>query len=314
MPKSIDVLNGLKTLPEKIPFNHTQRIGSDITLNVCQGIGDIFWVYQKFAPYFDNIQFRLSIINKNETEQRSVEWVKVFPKAHFAGFNLVSVEGYDALVEHYSSMKQSIVNWEKGDKIDYCNNKWLESGIHLDEIDPGSLVRWDVPLLTDPSPLGLNEYIVLYVSGGIMDENMQRDEKTSLWSVEKWGRYIDRIYQKYGLSLPIVMIGAKFDEPAVMAVEKHLKEKGYTIHIFLQQPPSLVLGILKKCKLFIGYQSGLNILADNMDVRQIMLYFPMVKGLVETWRKPRNAGTLYHYAIFSSTPEEVAEIELFNYS
>jgi hypothetical protein len=73
-----------------------------------------------------------------------------------------------------------------------------------------------------------------------------------------------------------------------------------------------VVDILQRSEFFIGYQSGLNILADNLDTPQMMLYFDNLKPMLYTWCKKENIKTKFFATVFSQTPKDA--IKLFDFS
>jgi ADP-heptose:LPS heptosyltransferase len=70
--------------------------------------------------------------------------------------------------------------------------------------------------------------------------------------------------------------------------------------------PIKLLYVLKNSKFFIGYQSGLNVLADNLNVPQLMLYLPFLEKMLYSWPKKQNIESgIYNAAIFKQNINEI---------
>ena len=58
-------------------FKNNQKI---INIDVVQGLGDIFWIYQKISHFFDKINLNICVVVDDEIQKRSLSWMKLFPK------------------------------------------------------------------------------------------------------------------------------------------------------------------------------------------------------------------------------------------
>jgi ADP-heptose:LPS heptosyltransferase len=181
----------------------------------------------------------------------------------------------------------------------------LEDGIRLEDIDTGSLVEWSVPVSIHECPIAYQDYICLYVSGSTKNPDLMK--KKIVWNEATWFHFIKLFYEKHKLTYPICMIGASYDKDVVLSLQERLNGNGVAASSYIDSYPANVLHIIKKSKLFIGYQSGLNILADNIDTPQLMLYFHFLEKMQYTWCKKENIGTKFQANLFSKSPEEVVE-------
>ena len=76
---------------------------------------------------------------------------------------------------------------------------------------------------------------------------------------------------------------------------------------FIGRSPAQACHVLQDARAFIGYQSGLNILADNFDSPQVMLYFNGLERLINSWPKSGNiANPSYRPFLLSQSPVTVA--------
>jgi len=60
------------------------------------------------------------------------------------------------------------------------------------------------------------------------------------------------------------------------------------------------IDIIRRSRLFFGYQSGLSIIAENYDARQIICYFNKLAPMKYTWCKPSSVRTIFHATTFDS--------------
>lgn len=295
----------LNAHPKKLneaPIKKTPPSDNKTWVQVAQGLGDIFWVYQKIAPHFEKINFEISVVDNGRISRRSEDWLRILPKVEEVRTKTVTGAEYDSFINRKHDLSELLKNKEAGvKKLSYCCNKPLEDGIRLEEIDRHQ-VQWDVPLKYTDTPLPYEEYLTLYVSGTTKSPIATREH--SIWSVDQWVEFLDLVCKREKMNLPIVLIGADFDRETVEDLEEILTKRGNEVSSYVQKTPERVCRLIKGSKLFIGYQSGLNIIADNMDVPQIMVYFPKLEKMLYTWCKKKNIKTTFHAGIFSDTPQE----------
>ena len=275
------------------------------TFLVPQGVGDIFWVYQKVSPFFDEVSFVIPVTGKAAAniEERSRDIALSWPGVkRFSTLKMDRID--DFKVERLADVLRRDVNPDK--VITYGVNGWLEGGYRLEEIDPGRYVNYDVPLPMITGGLPLRGYLLVYVSGGTLAPT----QEGKLWSIADWVTFIDRLCyaQGIGTSLPVVLTGASYDAPALDVLRKQLTAIGFKVAMAINWEPARLYHLLKHAWLFAGYQSGLSILADNLDVQQLIVYFPRIRRLADTWVKPRNrVNGLFSWAFMSEDPKLVAE-------
>lgn len=275
--------------------------GDSITVLVPGGVGDIFWTYQKLAPHFDEIHYQVACTEINKIQQRSKTWLELFPKVKSSKFVVVDGETYYRVVSGYFSLRRLMQRWADGESlIEYGCNHWLEDGTRLDEIDRGYGLDWDVPLLSQEFKLPYKDYLVLYASGSAK-------ARPEVWRPEQWIECVKAFCDKAG-KLPVVVIGAKYDQDVTEKLHKELEDHNFYAKMLIDQKPAKVVYLLQQCKFFFGYQSGLNIVADNFDVPQLMLYYPHLSDMQKSWAKKKNlVNGIHNTAIFTEKPTEIAE-------
>lgn len=278
----------------------------EVTLTVCQGVGDTMWVYQKFSPYVDRINFNIVILPKAslEMQTRAAAFLKVLPKTGVVGSKNIIEEQHAVLAGGVFDIHEILSSTEKID-FNYACNKPLEDGIRLEKIDEGYGIEEDVVIKDQYVDLGFDKYITLYVSGSSLSKDAQ---KLGVWRIQQWAELVFRFYAKYGIDYPLVILGATYDQNAIQQLVSYLTVKGMYVKQLINSHPLEVFYVLRHSTYFIGYQSGLNIVADWVNARQLMIYFPWLHGLRYSWPKQRNiqAG-LYTTEFFNSSLKKIVD-------
>jgi len=251
-----------------------------ITIRTVQGVGDVFWVYQKLSPLFDVINFVICVVNLDcPVQKRVLPFLKLLPKVDKFKLKLVSSKYYDYLAKQKKTIDIVLSEHESNIfPIDYAINAWLEDGVRINKID-NYPVEEKVALKDKYIKLPFKEYIILYISGNKISQE---------WQPEQYSDLIKNTFKKYNVEYPIILIGAKYDEDHLIRAGVKLQEYGYKINFFIEKPFENVIYIIKNSKYFIGYQSGLSIIADNYDIPQTMLYFNFLGNVMYSWVKEKN--------------------------
>ncbi len=252
----------------------------EITLNVCQGIGDIIWVYQKFCHHFSKINFNIMTIGEeNELQTRAKDFLHLLPQVGFVKTVSVTTEEYMKVVEREWSMYDIVPYYDFKKSHDYSCNLSLEKGKRLEKIDPDYYCASSLSFPYDNFK-DLEDYVLVYVSGST--------KRNNCWKIAQWKTFIRGFYDKYDLKCPLLLIGARYDEETQTDLLEELSELNITCKIKIDSDPKQVLGIIKKSKVFLAYQSGLSILADHFDVKQVMMYYDWLEKLMYSWSKLQN--------------------------
>jgi hypothetical protein len=283
----------------KPPVNRGNSSSREITLYVPQGLGDIFWIYQKFSLHFDKINFTILATSEGKVSSRAIDWIKLFPKCGEIKMKKVSQATYNSNINGLHKMQSiiSVYQMGQGQYFHYSCNKHLEDGKRIETIDPEYSYEETVAIETSKVELPFDKYLVIYVSGNAMKED------NNWWNISKWEQFFVKL-NKEVTNLPVVIIGASYDQSSVHSLEKVFKENKVPYCSLVDKMPSQVCYVLKNSQGFIGYQSGLNIMADNFDVNQFMLYFPALEKMMYTWCKSKNANTKYFAKTFNSSIDE----------
>lgn len=277
----------------------------ELTLNVVQGIGDIFWVYQKFSKHVHRINFNIVVtVPSNHPayaiQHRAIPFLKLLPKVGEVKIVTDQHSRWAAAMQGYFPMKDIL----KQDIADYACNYKLEQGVRIEDIDPAYAIEECVPLPEEPASVPNSGYLAIYASRTTMLENAL---EFGVWDVEHWVQLIRLINEKRLLPLPIVMFGANYDREALENIRKRIESEGIKVHDFyIDLPAKQVINLLRRATFFIGHQSGLNILADNLGTSQLMLYMKPFEKMMYTWCR-RDDHNRFNAALFSQTPSDIVE-------
>lgn len=272
-----------------------------ITLNVPQGVGDIFWIYQKVEPFFDEINFNILVVHANVVQYRAKKFVELLPKVKKVGFTLVNGDYYARV----AALRRPVTDILGGKSVyDYAVNKPLEEGVRLEDIDAGQQVAWDIKFNVPAERVKENKYVLFYTSGNKHD---------SSWSSDHWYQLLASLVQNGYREHEFVMFGAQYDMPSLTgvgaAIQKHL---GVKVSWQIDGPTTDAIRFLRDADLFIGYQSGLNIIADNYNTKQIMVYFNWLDKMKYSWCHKENIKTKFFAYIFQNSPALIAKDFLTN--
>lgn len=282
-----------------------------ITLGVPQGVGDIFWIYQKFSKHFLKINFNILATDRGKISTRAIEWLNLLPKVGDVTIKDVHGTTYERVINQKHKMKDIVTQFNAGvnNYFYFACNKPLEEGVRIEDIDPDFQIEETVDLKMGYFEPPYPEYTLIYASGHSLVPSEER------WFVDKWCEFFEMFHNEI-LQLPYVIIGASYDEKIAHKIFNHLNDKKIPCKSYIDQNPAIVCDIMKKSRMFIGYQSGLNIIADNLNVPQFMLYFPHLERMQYSWCKKGNIKEKFLSTIFNMQPQDcisyIKNNELYN--
>lgn len=277
-----------------------------INIRVPQGIGDIFWIYQKLALSVETINLRIGVVSEDPLQFRSTDWLRILPQLGNIEFEKMTGERYGEIAACKKTVEQLFQESDSAPDafLDFGMNKWLEDGVKLGEIDkPDFPVDWNVHLPMIPREQPERPYAILYVTGSMHHAPAL---KQGAWNTRKFANCWEHCVAKLGLQdHQLIIIGATYDLP-VLAEARNLLSR-FNPTIICNDSPKAVLGLLKGADFMLGFQSGMCILADHVGIKkQLMVYYDHLAPLATAWPKPENIGASYRHAFFSMDPEQAA--------
>jgi hypothetical protein len=259
-----------------------------ITVNVPQGIGDIFWCYQKLAPHFERININVLCVAQSDVQQRARAFCAMLPRVGAISYEQVKAPQY-AKVAASTYALSSILN-SNGAAVSYACNAPLERGINLLDIDPGYAVDSFVDMVGVPYEVETEDYLCVFVSG--------HGTNKFVWKTSQWASAVRKVATWLGTDT-IKLVGASWDTKMGDALRSSLQSKyKITSHVG-QLDLAASVDVIRRARFFLGYQSGLNVIAENYNVCQLMLYFPHLREMLYTWCKPDSVKSQFFATTFA---------------
>jgi hypothetical protein len=270
-----------------------------------QGIGDTFWAYQKLAPFYRGINFILGIGAIDVRQCRANEMVKLLPKVSSVTYQIVDHYKYQEI----GTMKKSLKPFldQRLEFYEYSVTQYIRDGVRIDDIDPGLPIAWDVPLPLEKVDLPFRNYIGLTASGpGTAD-------RKDVWRPDRYIELIKLIKATYGMpkDFPVVIFGASYDKWIIEEFESRLEKDKVPHASFIDFSWEKIFYLLKHCTFFLGFNSGLHVLADNLDVPQLMIIFDEIPGARYAFAKKANiASGVYNATLFGRTLKQIIDEDI----
>lgn len=273
----------------------------EVDITTCQGIGDCFWVYKVIAPHVSGIHWNVLHAEANDParQTRATGFLHLLPKTLSVTGRVISHQGYRRVSSGRFRLRDVLASGGG----DYACNAPLEAGVRIEDIEPDYAIEETVPMRVEAAALA-QPYVVGYVSGSTVNKAVRK--ANGLWRMADWERFFHGMYSRFGLSMPLVILGARYDREACAVLADSMRER-CQVSILIDLPPARVCGILQGAACLVAYQSGLSILADNLsEAKSVMLYFPFLDGLRQSWPRRRNLESGAHQSfLMSRTPEQV---------
>lgn len=263
-----------------------------VTIDTVQGIGDLMWVYRKLAPLYDRINFNVLKVNDTMVQRRGEPFLRTLDKCGGVTYKMVSSADYNVLAKEPCVIKPDYTQYR------YAINAWLESGVHLDDIDKNP-VLWNLNLGSKRIGNLPKDYLLVYISGnkGTTGCGTQMDDKD-------WAELIDLVARKKDIK-NILFTGAPYDEEKMWKVMQLVREKKFNCHMLLM-PIREAMFLIQSAKYFISYQSGLCMLAEEFGTPTLMVWFSFLKAMKNTWiRKENIEKGLIEHCYFDQSPNEM---------
>lgn len=88
---------------------------------------------------------------------------------------------------------------------------------------------------------------------------------------------------------------------------------GYETDKLIEYPFENIIYVIKNAQYFVGYQSGLSILADNYNIPQTMLYFNFLGDVMYSWPKNENIkNNIYNSFKFEDNIDYMKNFDIVN--
>lgn len=267
----------------------------EITIDTPQGIGDLIWVYRKLSLYYDKINVNVLVVEHSPVQERSKDFLKTLDRIGEINFKKVSCRDYDRVAKGF---------YKVGDiRQEYSVNAWLEQGTHIDSIDNYN-VNWDINLKVG-KPCIDKEYILLYISG------CNHNYRNYQMRPKEWADIAVSVCNKIGIG-KCVLIGAQYDKEMLSSINKAIANRIKTI-VATNYSIQDTSGVIAGSTYFISYQSGLCMIAEELSVPTLMVYFPENRKMVSAWIRKNNLEIGLFKSVFFGEPVEYITQAAFNH-
>jgi hypothetical protein len=259
---------------------------SRVEITTVQGIGDLHWCYQKLAPYYDEIFYNVLTTDTScQVQTRANEFLSMLPKYGGHKFTATDLPSYVRVAKI-----KPLLTREMGKPwFEYSVNGWLEEGLPIREIDHGLEVLDHVELNGVPEERPAQENaLCVFVAGA---------KREDLWTPTLWAMATFEIARKMQTD-QVRLIGAAWDVPHQNEVEHvlrndfGLKVENMTAQLNLADS----ISIIRRSRVFFGYQSGLNVLAENYQIDQLNVIFDDLPAMRRAWTNPAQKN--FHDMLF----------------
>jgi len=258
-----------------------------IDVLVPPGIGDIHWSVQFVYPYALKYGLKVNWKVQDHAPLRSKPYLDLIPITNS--------------VEYVRQNNPNWFDWKKGINEQITLNKlnpimvngWLEAGHRVEKCFLESDLVEEYELLVfdearkqfEKFKRGLDkDYYVIFMSN--------KGNNGFINAVD----YV-KVCLEYKKELIPVLIGAEWDKDNLDIANSFLQQQGMKLnkdfYIFFKKSFDFIVEVIKHGRFLYGFQSGLHILADMMDVPIYMLYFPQLEKMLGSWMKKKNFEKSY---------------------
>jgi len=279
-----------------------------ITLGVPSGIGDISWVYSKLHCAPQEFDFEITV--SDGWPHRSAEFCRLLPrvvKAEYQDFDYKDI----LVAQKFNPITtfDDIVKYGLGRTMLSCNFH-LESGKRLEKFLPDLDTDFHYPLkTTEEDALAAKELIIASASAapgdvliGISAASYRGSEAWDTWRAPKWNRFLDLLQEIANKRFRFVLLGGFWDD-LTFALSKRpdaVEFVGKTTIAQAYEMQKLLDG-------YIGFSSGLGVLATLLSRPTVMLWPKHQVALSTSWAPPDMLKDKSYVALQWDEPFEVVQ-------
>ena len=251
------------------------------------GIGDISWIHSKIYKADKDIHYEIidgaprrgGDFCLSLTGVKSVKYTRNYT--------------YPMLVEKMQELPNDARFVPQADgRILVEMNKKLEMGIRLEDCMESYDTEFHYPIETQCPDFPFSDNKI-YIA--IAQANVRAIKAWSAWNASSWEQFIrnlNNFLRGKGFDVEFLIMGAKYDlqnacELEFMNSPEAMGESDVVMHNLCgKYKINESLGIITKCKLFIGFASGLGIASNVLGVPTLMLYPQHLMSLMNAWEAP----------------------------
>jgi ADP-heptose:LPS heptosyltransferase len=243
------------------------------TIQLPAGIGDAIWVLQKLVHTKQKFHFQLP----GGQPQRGKQVFDLLPQLT-ESCSYVEKLGYKH-IKHVAKTK-----WEQVNGLAALSaNEHLERGIRIEKYLPDLPTSYTLDYKTSQENKVVAQELVdngRFI--GIYGSSYSMERSWNGWKEDKWFEFIKLFPKGY----TFVIIGAKWDIDLGGELIKLLEKENIPFVNTIGQPLGVVIEVLKRLEMFIGFPSGLSILNETLAKRTLMFYPPHLNKMINAWPDP----------------------------
>jgi hypothetical protein len=267
------------------------------TLEICvaPGIGDFAWVYAKLVTLGLPIKILMA------PDGRLVELGSMLPP----------VTGVVTGPARFPEIRDKSVdpNISKANFLNLPNpimieaNSHIESGTRLEKWLPEIELAYHYEIRLKPEHINqahsLNipkPYISIF---GASDAGVAAYRAFGAWDAEDWGRFMDDCRIRMGIP-NFAVVGAQWDKSLADRITEVSKRYGVDCRNFAGQfHLGTSLQIIKESCYFVGFPSGLSVLAAVLRCKATMFYPGFLYRMIGQWADPETiASNEFHESVY----------------
>lgn len=294
-------INESRLISKFADFMAKEKWEKKITIGIPAGIGDIHWIFTKLESFKEkNAIDKLGIkIFQDQGHTNSIDFIRLIPFIDFLD------EAAFPIKFDFSCHGGKGNPIEKQDPtirgLDYLIefNSPLENGYNLVDILPEYKINYDYeikyPEKSKEFALNIKEkagkkLCLIYTSSEGANANWAKNS----WKKEDWKRIIELMFKETGSK--IVILGKSWDLDYVEALKKNLNEN-QIIDLTDKTTITETIALIRESDIFVGFPSGLTVLAAHFQKKVIMFWPPDQKrfGKMMTSWLPQKTLKLGNY-------------------
>ncbi len=220
----------------------------------------------------------------------------------------------------YNTLKRNSYNgsWEDApkDKMVLEANGFLESGKRIEGFLPDLQTSFKLPIPVNEDAIKKASEFLPSIEGvkyiGIYTTSYSNAKYMSGWLIDEWNEFI-KLINGHDHLIRFVFLGAEYDNGISQEVMKIMKAT--YINLIGRTELPVLIEVLKKLEMFVGFQSGLLILNEMIGAKQtVMLYSSALNSMVGTWADPKRIEDgSYKGCTFGTYKNPLTPRQLFNW-
>lgn len=272
------------------------------TITTCAGIGDTLWLFQKLINQPEAFNWLIP----GGHPRRGHQVFELFPQLT-ASFDWVDDLGYKKIKATSYRGKWS----GTPSRFTLEANTHLEAGRRIEKFLPDLETSYRLsPNTVDED--GKMAHFLLYGNPippishrprmiGIYTSAYSNARHTGGWTVEEWLQFVNLLPTDYTL----VFIGAPYDTGIAHEV---MDRCGRPFVNTIGQPLGVVIEILKRLEVFIGFPSGLSILNELIGAKRTLMFYPTnLAKMINTWADPSRIESGEYKGCLWCSPEDIGK-------